>query len=379
MSDEMMIMVDHAGEKECVSVSTTASIAGLRQAIAACIDVEPNSFDILLEDATVLDDDEKLSDIPDTDGGVTVRINEKHLAKEILKDEGVLVDDYYYKMTTNSSQREGNVDVIEKILRTGADPNAKAVPGKDWSPLSKASYNGNCAAATVLVQYGARVDHKDHGGWTPLHHAADYGAPDILEMLLDNGADIDLTDNKSKTALHWASHRNSIRCIKILLKRGCALGKQDWLSRTPLHWAGVSGNIEATAALVAAGAPLGVVSNDGTVFGSANIGMHRQVFELMAEELLQRDTSKTDPAPLPLCIERCEIRAERLAATELLRMGVCPFMDGSFDLLEARFKATGGETKEINKEDPAAVRAYMVLMMEKIAVPESSSDSDQFS
>eukprot|EP01061_Rhynchopus_euleeides_P016332 TRINITY_DN2760_c0_g2_i1.p1 TRINITY_DN2760_c0_g2~~TRINITY_DN2760_c0_g2_i1.p1 ORF type:complete len:379 (+),score=101.79 TRINITY_DN2760_c0_g2_i1:48-1184(+) len=265
MADMINVMLDNSGDKLCVSVPADAYVRALRAAVAAEENLQDLTFDLLMEGddgLTPLDDADRLSDIL-TDEEVVIRVKDQALAEQILADENILRQDYSYVMTSNSASPNGSVSKIEMILRAGADPNAGAKHGQEWAPLSKAAYHGNCGAAKVLLQYGANVDHLDHGGWAPLHHAADFGAPDIVELLLDNNAEINRLDNKQKTAAHWAAHRGNSTCMRILLDRGTSVVHRDWLGRTPLHWALLYNQEHCSMELIAVGAPLGVASNDG--------------------------------------------------------------------------------------------------------------------
>ena len=45
--------------------------------------------------------------------------------------------------------------------------------------------------ARLLVEAGADVNARQHGGYTPLHSAAQRGAIDLIDLLLAAGADTD--------------------------------------------------------------------------------------------------------------------------------------------------------------------------------------------
>lgn len=99
----------------------------------------------------------------------------------------------------------GNLEALRSLLE------ATATPAQLEEALAFACVRGQCDAASILVQHGARGDILVvPGGQTPrtaLHEAANRGHRDIVAMLLANGADAAIVEPRwGGTAAGWAEH-----------------------------------------------------------------------------------------------------------------------------------------------------------------------------
>lgn len=79
--------------------------------------------------------------------------------------------------------KEGHDDVIEKLLREGANINAVS-EGFRETPLHKASDYGHGNVVRTLLDNGANVNSQDEDGWTPLYFASRAGFASIVNLLL---------------------------------------------------------------------------------------------------------------------------------------------------------------------------------------------------
>ena len=84
---------------------------------------------------------------------------------------------------------KGNVAMVRKLLRMGADPNTQDNAGMThynhidkcsqyllgWSPLHEACNRGNLSVARLLLRHGALVNSAGMGKETPLHDASRNG------------------------------------------------------------------------------------------------------------------------------------------------------------------------------------------------------------
>lgn len=87
----------------------------------------------------------------------------------------------------------GQVEVLEALLRAGADPNY--CDPKDYSehpPLHLACNRGRFECVRLLVQYGASVNYQCRdGGYSAIMHLNEKHF-EIARFLVENGADLTL-------------------------------------------------------------------------------------------------------------------------------------------------------------------------------------------
>jgi ankyrin repeat protein len=67
------------------------------------------------------------------------------------------------------------------LLEAGADPNATQERG--FVPLHSAAANGNVAVVELLLKHGARADAKADDGKTPADMALEGGHKDLAQSL----------------------------------------------------------------------------------------------------------------------------------------------------------------------------------------------------
>lgn len=91
--------------------------------------------------------------------------------------------------------------------------------------LLLAARHGHTDIASLLVAFGADVDHCDHNGRTPLMYAAGKEHIDMMKFLMEANADAYAQDDDGMTALDYAKHANveDDEEVKLL---------EDYLSKT---------------------------------------------------------------------------------------------------------------------------------------------------
>ncbi|MFC1841790.1 ankyrin repeat domain-containing protein [Candidatus Dependentiae bacterium] len=91
--------------------------------------------------------------------------------------------------------------------------------------------------ATLLIQYGAKVNETNKHGETPLHIAARKGRKKMAKLLLKYGANINARDNEGNTPLHIAATSYDFRkeIIEFLIKKGANINAKNDLGYTPVH------------------------------------------------------------------------------------------------------------------------------------------------
>lgn len=102
----------------------------------------------------------------------------------------------------------GHLDTMRALLNLGAAPGVVGGPALVNTPLHAALAGGQTAAARMLLDAGASVDARDHGGHTPLHVAAASGSEEGVALLLARGADPDATSHEGKRPVDFATERD---------------------------------------------------------------------------------------------------------------------------------------------------------------------------
>ena len=87
----------------------------------------------------------------------------------------------------------GDDILVQQHLRNGASVEKRC--SSDISPIMYAVFNGQVKIAGVLLSRGAEVD-ASTAGWTPLHKASEQGDLQMMQLLLENGADVEARSPK---------------------------------------------------------------------------------------------------------------------------------------------------------------------------------------
>ncbi|XP_008560595.1 ankyrin repeat and SOCS box protein 3-like [Microplitis demolitor] len=100
--------------------------------------------------------------------------------------------------------REGHEEMVELLLKGGADPNVDNY--RDISPLVHAAEKGNLNIIKLLLGYGANINLVPVNGCvtkSALHCAVVRENLDVVKLLLDNiMIDVDTVISNKMTALH---------------------------------------------------------------------------------------------------------------------------------------------------------------------------------
>lgn len=125
-------------------------------------------------------------------------------------------------------------DIVEILLRCGANPNAKF--SDNMTPLIVAVNKGHRSIVQLLIDNGAKISNDERD--TPLHLAALFGHEEIMEILLRTGADPNVFNNIGDTPLHVAvSKASNVSIIEILLKNGSNIHLKNAFGQLPIQLA----------------------------------------------------------------------------------------------------------------------------------------------
>jgi len=83
-------------------------------------------------------------------------------------------------------------------------------------PLHSAASARNVEGALVLLEHGAPVNARQHGGWVPIHAAAQNGDRPMVELLLKHGADLQAANDDGKTAATLAREKGDTGLLTLL-------------------------------------------------------------------------------------------------------------------------------------------------------------------
>ncbi|XP_014769356.1 fibronectin type 3 and ankyrin repeat domains protein 1 isoform X1 [Octopus bimaculoides] len=141
-------------------------------------------------------------------------------AVKILVQNGALYEDFdlggsaplHYAVDSCDS------DLIEWMIRNGADVNIQD-KNAHWTPLMRcASLNGNKLIALTLIRNGADIDLRDIDGKTCLMIAVINGYQKLVDVLLDNNANIVIYNKNGHTAYELAMSLEKDSIIESLMK-----------------------------------------------------------------------------------------------------------------------------------------------------------------
>ncbi|KAA6429353.1 MAG: hypothetical protein FRX49_00747 [Trebouxia sp. A1-2] len=172
------------------------------------------------------------------------------------------------------ASRSGRLDIVEKLLRCGAD----------YSKKTKV----HCSLPHTAVVYGS-TEHApskpeeppvplpsilDSDGSTPLHYAAAFGQTHVLETLVKAGIAIDNRDDARNTPLHLAAGCGFLDTVTKLIKLGADVNARDLTQCTPLQNA-AHGTYSALATMPANGSQGGAAHNNRSTAGTPS-ALHQQ-------------------------------------------------------------------------------------------------------
>ena len=112
----------------------------------------------------------------------------------------------------------GQPEAVRLLIAKGAAVDATAANPMKVTPLHSAASARNLEAARALLEHGAPVNARQHGGWVPIHAAAQNGDRPMVELLLQYKADSKLANDEGKTPAAVAREKGHAEIAALLEK-----------------------------------------------------------------------------------------------------------------------------------------------------------------
>ena len=137
--------------------------------------------------------------------------------------------------------RNGNTADLKTMLQQDTSlVNFKQSNG--FTPFIIATYNGQVAVATLLIEKGADINAQDRSGNTALMGLCFNGNVELVKLLINNKVLINILNFNHASALIFAATFGHAEIIKILLKAGADKTIKDSNGKTAYDQAVMQGN-----------------------------------------------------------------------------------------------------------------------------------------
>jgi ankyrin repeat protein len=110
----------------------------------------------------------------------------------------------------------GQPEIAEELLNRGANVAARSTNPMQNFPLHAAAAGRNMDTIRLLIEHGADVNARQHGGWTPLHAAAQSGDVEMARLLIASGADVKARADNNQNAMDLALTKGHQAVVDLL-------------------------------------------------------------------------------------------------------------------------------------------------------------------
>ncbi len=117
----------------------------------------------------------------------------------------------------------GHTEVVEFLLKRGAQVNSPSKNDMRVMPLHSAIANRRITIVKLLLDHGADVNTTQADDFTPLHEAAQNGMQEVTQWLLERGARVNPRLSSSRKTPLALAIENKHEAVAELLKRHSAV------------------------------------------------------------------------------------------------------------------------------------------------------------
>jgi len=114
----------------------------------------------------------------------------------------------------------GHKDAAFELLNAGASVTERSTNAMANMPLHAATAGRNFELVKMLVEHGAPVNARQHGGWTPLHAAVQNGDAAMVSLFLEHGADINARADNQQLPMDLALTKGHQEIVSLLEQHG---------------------------------------------------------------------------------------------------------------------------------------------------------------
>lgn len=148
-----------------------------------------------------------------------------HILEQGHTDEINKVDSYGFRPFYWACQN-GEIYIVQRLLKAGADLNARRVDD-NVSALWIAALKGHADIVQYLLDQGAVIDVQDETYGTPLYIAAENGWIPVVRQLLGHKANINLTGGLHRSPLNAAAYFGHVEVVQLLLEKGAEVDPEE--------------------------------------------------------------------------------------------------------------------------------------------------------
>lgn len=110
----------------------------------------------------------------------------------------------------------GAPKVVDLLLGRGADVEAVTQNFLENMPIHAAAAGRHLDICAMLLEHGADINARQHGGFVPLHTAAQNGDRAMTDLFLSHGADPRVANDEGKTGADIAASQGNIEIAALL-------------------------------------------------------------------------------------------------------------------------------------------------------------------